>query len=76
MEQLAQNVGIPAETLNNIIWSVVTVVLVLVGRHLARRLVHSNIETTDAAYRANKIINYVATAIFIVTAAFIWFDAF
>ncbi|MGD2044440.1 MAG: mechanosensitive ion channel, partial [Acidimicrobiia bacterium] len=53
-----------------------TVVLVLVGRHLARRLVHSNIETTDAAYRANKIINYVATAIFIITAAFIWFDAF
>jgi small-conductance mechanosensitive channel len=76
VEQLAQNIGIPAETLNNIIWSVVTVVLVLVGRHLARRLVHSNIETTDAAYRANKIINYVATAIFIVTAAFIWFDAF
>lgn len=76
MEQLAQNIGVPVETLNNIIWTVVTIVLVLVGRRVARRLVHRNVEDTDAAYRANKIINYVATAIFIITAAFIWFDAF
>lgn len=66
----------PVETLNNIIWTVVTIALVLLGRHTARRLVARNVEDTDAAYRANKIINYVATAIFIITVAFIWFDAF
>lgn len=76
MEQIAQNLGMPVETLNNIIWTVVTIALVLLGRHTARRLVARNVEDTDAAYRANKIINYVATAIFIITVAFIWFDAF
>jgi small-conductance mechanosensitive channel len=76
VDQLAQNLGIPAETLNNIIWTIVTIVLVLVGRHLARRLIVRSVESTDAAYRANKILNYVATAIFLVTVAFIWFDAF
>lgn len=76
MEQLAQNLGIPAEILNNIIWTIVTILLVLIGRHLARRLIGPNVESTDAAYRANKILNYVATTIFLVTVAFIWFDAF
>jgi small-conductance mechanosensitive channel len=76
VEQLAQNLGIPAETLNNIIWTVLTIVLVLVGRRVARRLIGRNVETTDAVYRAHKILNYVATAIFLITAAFIWFDAF
>lgn len=76
MEQLAQNLGIPAETLENIIWTFVTIVLVLLGRRLARRLVTRNVEDTDAAYRANKIVNYVATAVFLITVAFIWFDAF
>lgn len=76
MEQLAQNLGVPADTLNNIIWTFVTIVLVLVGRHLARRLIVRSVESTDAAYRANKILNYVATSVFLVTVAFIWFDAF
>jgi small-conductance mechanosensitive channel len=76
VEQLAQNLDIPLDTLDNIIWTVVTVVLVLVGRRLARQLIKRNVEDTDAAYRANKILNYVATSVFIITAAFIWFDAF
>lgn len=76
MEQLAQNLGIPAETLNNIIWTIVAVVVIFVLRRLARRVVASNVEETQATYRANKILNYTATTIFIVTAAFIWFDAF
>lgn len=76
MEQLAENLGIPADTLNSLLWTIVTIVLVLVTLRLAKRIVARSVESTDAAYRANKILNYVATAIFIVTAVFIWVDAF
>lgn len=76
MQQIADNIGIPVETLNNIVWSAAALVVILVLRHLARRLVASNVEETQASYRANKILNYTATAAFLITAAFIWFDAF
>ena len=76
MASLAENLGIDPEALNNIIWTIVTIVLVLVGRHLARRVVGRNLDTVETAYRAHKIINYLATAVFLITVAFIWFDAF
>lgn len=76
MEQLAENLGIPADTLSSLLWTILTIALVLVLLRLAKRLVARSVESTDAAYRANKILNYVATAIFIITAAFIWVDAF
>jgi small-conductance mechanosensitive channel len=68
--------GIDPETLNNIVWTLVAIVVVIIGRRLARRVVAGNVEETEGAYRANKVINYMTTAVFFVTAAFIWFDAF
>ncbi len=76
MDQIARNLGIDADILNNIVWTVVAVVVVVIGLRLSRRIVANNVEETQATYRANKILNYMATAIFLVTAAFIWFDAF
>lgn len=76
VERLADNLNVQVETLNNVIWTLVALVVVLVLRRIARRLVASNIEDTEAAYRANRLVTYTATAIFLITVAFIWFDAF
>lgn len=51
-------------------------ILVLVARLLVLRYVGGRVEDPDAAYRARKIVNYVATALVIVLLAIIWIDAF
>jgi len=77
VQALADSLEIPLGTLQNIVWTLLVLVVVLILRRLARRVVASNVdETESAAYRANKIINYMATAVFVVTVAFIWIDAF
>lgn len=76
MSGLAEALNITAETLNGILWTLFTLILVLVLRRVARRLVATNVEDSDSAYRAHKIINYLATLVFLVTIAFIWIDAF
>jgi small-conductance mechanosensitive channel len=73
---LAEALNITVETLNGIVWTLFTLILVLVLRRVARRLVATNVEDSDSAYRAHKIINYLATLVFLVTIAFIWIDAF
>jgi small-conductance mechanosensitive channel len=35
-----------------------------------------NVELEEGAYRANKLINYLTTGIFLITVAFIWIEAF
>lgn len=64
------------ETLLKILYSTGTLILVLVLRMLVLRYVGRRIEDHDAAYRARKIINYVATTLVLVLLAFIWIDAF
>ncbi|HEU4319923.1 MAG TPA: mechanosensitive ion channel domain-containing protein [Acidimicrobiia bacterium] len=77
MQDLADALGIPLGTLQNILWTLLVLITVLILRHLARRVVLANVDETEtAAYRANKIINYMATTVFLVTVAFIWVDAF
>ncbi len=76
MERLAENLGIPAETLSNILFTLLVLVVLLFARRVAHRLVASNIEDHESAYRANKIINYLVTGVFLLSAAVIWFDAF
>lgn len=76
MQGLADSTGIDVDTLNNIVWTLVAVVVILLARRLARRVVTKNIEEVEGQYRANKIVNYLTTAGFLITAAFIWFDAF
>jgi small-conductance mechanosensitive channel len=76
VKDLADSLGIRVEALDNIIWTLVALILVLVLRRVARQVIRRNVDDTSAAYRANKIINYLATAVFLITAAFIWVDAF
>jgi Na+/H+ antiporter NhaD/arsenite permease-like protein len=73
---LAEALNITVETLNGIVWTLFTLILILVLRRVARRLVATNVEDSDSAYRAHKIINYLATLVFLVTIAFVWIDAF
>lgn len=76
MDQLAENLNIDLETLGNLARTLTAIVVVLILRRVARRIVVSNVEETETSYRANKIINYTATTILLVTVAFIWVDAF
>ena len=76
MSGLAEALNIDLTTLTNILWTLVTLVLVLVLRRVARRIVARNVDDSDGVYRAGKIINYLATVVFLVTIAFIWIDAF
>lgn len=74
MQQLADSLGIPPQTLSNAVWTLVAVVVVLLLRRLTRRLVARSVNA-DATYRANKLINYIATAVLLVTVALIWVEA-
>ncbi|HZD21788.1 MAG TPA: mechanosensitive ion channel domain-containing protein [Acidimicrobiia bacterium] len=76
MDQLARNLNMSPETLNKIIWTLIAIVVILILRRLARRLVARSTDETEGAYRANKVVNYMTTAIVVVTTAFIWFEAF
>jgi small-conductance mechanosensitive channel len=76
VDQLAENLNMDPEALSNIVRTLVAVVVILVLRRVARRVVVNSVEQTETSYRANKIINYAATTILIVTVAFIWVDAF
>jgi len=76
VDQLAENLNVDAGTLSNLIRTFVVVVVIVILRRVARRVVVSSVEESETTYRANKIINYAATAILLITVAFIWIDAF
>lgn len=68
--------ALSAEILTKLAYSLGAAVLVLAGRVLVLRYVGSRIEDSDAAYRARKVVNYVATILLLVVLAIIWIDAF
>lgn len=76
MEELAEALGIAPDTTENIVFSVAALIVILIGRALILRVVEANVEDSDAQYRARKIVNYTATATFLITLAFVWIDAF
>jgi small-conductance mechanosensitive channel len=76
MEWLAENLGIPLRTVENIILSIGAIAVVLIGRALLLRVIERDAEGHEAQYRARKIVNYTVTAILTVTIAFVWIDAF
>jgi small-conductance mechanosensitive channel len=76
VDQLAENLNVDPGTLSNLIRTIVAVVVIVILRRVARRVVVSSVEESETTYRANKIINYAATAILLITVAFIWIDAF
>jgi len=65
-----------AETLTKLAYSLGMMILVLAGRMLVLRYVGRRIDDPDAAYRARKIVNYVATTLVLVILAIIWIEAF
>lgn len=76
MEGLAEAIGLTEGTLWNIVLTLSALVGVLVLRHLVRRVIHANVGETEATYRANKIVNYLTTAVFLISLAFIWVETF
>jgi len=76
VERIAEAIGISAAAVENIIFTVIALVVVFVGRAAVIRVLNSSVEGHDAQYRARKIVNYVTTVLFFITAAFIWLDAF
>ena len=76
IEDWADTLGIETGALTNIIATAVTLIVVLVLRRVARRVVAANMDEEETAYRTHKLINYAATATFILVTAIIWFEAF
>jgi small-conductance mechanosensitive channel len=76
VERIGEAIGISPAAAENIIFSVAALVVVFVARAAVMRVLKSNVEGHDAQYRARKIVNYATTVLFIISAAFIWLDAF
>ena len=67
----------PASATNNIVLSVISLLVLLLIRFLILRVVHSaGPPDTEGQYRARKVVNYSITAAFLITLAFIWVEAF
>jgi len=77
MDWLSETFGASETTVSNLALSLLTLVAVLLLRLLILRVIESaGSGDIDAQYRARKIVNYTTTAVFIITLAFIWVDAF
>ena len=76
LNDLADALDIERGMLDNFIWTVIALISVFLLRRVSRRVVRRNTENSEVVYRANKIINYLATVTVIVWVAFIWVDAF
>ena len=75
MEWLTDLIGDSAAA-NNVLLSAAVFLLVLLARYTLLRIIDSSVDDTEAQYRARKIVNYVATVLFLISLAFIWVEAF
>lgn len=74
---LAETFGADPETVRSIFYTIAAFVIIFLGRILILRIIHEAGDPgAESQYRARKIINYAATAVFLITLAFIWVDAF
>ena len=76
MDQLARDLNIQPDTFSNIVLTLLVLAGLLVARRIGRRIVAGSLEDTERQYRANKLVNYTITGIFLVTLGIIWVDAF
>ena len=76
MDVIADFIGISESTLLKILASLITVIVLLVGRALVLRSVRKRFEETWVGYRARKVATYVVTIVGLSAMAFIWIDAF
>jgi small-conductance mechanosensitive channel len=68
--------GLSPATRNKLIASIVTIVVLSVGRWLVLRMIHKRFEEAWVSYRTRKVATYTATVIGIVAIAWIWIEAF
>lgn len=76
MEWLAEQLQVQVTTVSKTVYTILTIAVILIIRTLVLRFIERTTEDHEAQYRARKIINYTTTAIFLITVAFIWIDAF
>lgn len=77
MDWLAETLGADPSTLNSVLLTIASIILIVIGRSVILRVIHSAAsDDPETQYRARKIVNYTATAVFFITLAFIWIDAF
>lgn len=76
MDWLADQLNADAQTVSKAVYTLGAIAIIFIARALVLRVIDANVEDHEAQYRGRKIVNYTATAIFIVTIAFIWIDAF
>jgi small-conductance mechanosensitive channel len=76
MEVISEYVGISEAMQLKILASVMTVIVLLVGRAIVLRSVRNRFEEAWVGYRARKVATYVATIVGLSALAFIWIDAF
>jgi small-conductance mechanosensitive channel len=74
---LAELLNTDDDTIRSVLLTIAAMVVIFLGRILILRIIHQAGDPgTESQYRARKIINYTATATFLITLAFIWVDAF
>jgi len=76
MDVISEYIGISESTQLKILASLITVVVLLVGRALVLRSVRNRFEEAWVGYRARKVATYVVTIVGLSALAFIWIDAF
>jgi small-conductance mechanosensitive channel len=73
---IAEILGLSTATQNKLIASLVTVLVLSVGRWIVLRTVRKRFEEAWVGYRARKVATYTTTIIGITVVAWIWVDAF
>ena len=68
--------GLDHQIQNKLIASVVTILVLSLGRWLVLSTIHKRFEEAWVGYRARKVANYTTTVIGAIAIAWIWIDAF
>ena len=76
MLTIAEIFGLSTDTQNKLIGTVITLVVLVVGRWLVLRAIHRRSEEAWVDYRARKVSTYVATVVGVTILVWIWVDAF
>jgi small-conductance mechanosensitive channel len=76
MDWIADQLGLSAAIQGKIVASLITVVVLVLGRALALRAIHRRFEEAWVGYRARKAATYTTTVLGVFALAWIWIDAF
>jgi len=76
MDQIADYLNMTRSTLDNIVLSLAVIIGLVILRLIVLRWIRSQFDDPEVHFRARKVTSTVATAVGVVTLAFIWIDAF